>query len=112
MSEDEGIPEDVMKLAMSVQDEAEAHCKEHKYVYGFGSGNAKMVLDHYIAKAILKARGEAYNGAAAFLRGHQTLLYGGPRDPAMPELIRAIEGMAATQPIASKPLSSQPQKGE
>jgi hypothetical protein len=93
MSAREEIPEDVMKMAMAAQDEAEAHCKEQKYVYGFGTGNAKMVLDHYIAKAILKARKEAYGSAANFLREHQTLIYGGTRDPAMPELIRAIESM-------------------
>ena len=93
MSDKTEIPEDVMKLAMAAQDEAEAHCKEQKYVYGFGSGNAKMVLDHYVAKAILKARKEAYEGAATFLQGHQTLIYGGPKDPAMPELIRAIRSM-------------------
>lgn len=49
-------PDDILKAAQEAQDAAEAECKAKKYVYGFGTGNAKTVLDLHIARAISAER--------------------------------------------------------
>lgn len=63
MTRPSDIPEWALKAAMSVQDAAEAECKAEKYVYGFGTGNAKTVLDRHIARALVAAQAEATEAA-------------------------------------------------
>lgn len=63
MGKPEDIPQDVLRLAQATQDAAEAECKAQRYVYGFGTGNAKTVLDLHIARAIMAAKEEARNDA-------------------------------------------------
>lgn len=50
------IPDDIINSARDCQDAAEAECQKERYVYGFGTGNAKTVLDLHIARAILAER--------------------------------------------------------
>lgn len=64
MTRPSDIPEWALEAAMAVQDAAEAECKAEKYVYGFGTGNAKTVLDNHIARALIAAQAEAIEAAA------------------------------------------------
>lgn len=49
------IPQEVLRIAQATQDAAEAECIAESYVYGFGTGNAKTVLDQHIARALMSA---------------------------------------------------------
>jgi hypothetical protein len=65
------IPDHIMARARSAQDAAEAECIKERYVYGFGTGNAKTVLDDHIARVILAAvqeeRGRCVGIALSFI---------------------------------------------
>lgn len=50
------IPEDVMKLAAKVVDDAEAECRKERYLFGFPTVHGKETLDKHIARAILADR--------------------------------------------------------